>query len=152
MEAAVTFLFYSMGPKHGMPFRQLDSAFLHQEIKQLISFSDVEIIGAFGLFDPALIHGQWFLPPHDFDRSHVLVIIRVLNLVGFFQELIVDIRHVVLFAEPGVFLKTVGLVAHQGQLLGQLTQVIEFHAEQLFTYDRQHPGNGHVGQLVVWQI
>jgi hypothetical protein len=27
-------------------------------------------------------------------------------LVGFLQELIVDIRHVVLFAEPGVFLKT----------------------------------------------
>jgi hypothetical protein len=27
----------------------------------------------------------------------------------------------VLFAEPGIFLETVGLVAHQRQLLGQLT-------------------------------
>jgi hypothetical protein len=152
MEAAVSFLFYSIGPKHGMPFMQLDSAFFHQELKQLISFSDVEIVGAFRLFDPALIHGQWFLPPHDFGRSHILVIIRVLHLVGFFQELIVDIRHVVLFAEPGIFLKTVGSVAHQRQLLGQLTQVIEFHAEQLFTHGRQQPGNGHVGQLVIWQI
>jgi hypothetical protein len=62
MEDALTFLLYSIGPKHGMPFRQLDSAFLHQEFKQLISFSDVEVVGAFGLFDPALIHGQWFLP------------------------------------------------------------------------------------------
>jgi hypothetical protein len=152
MEAAVTFLFYSIGPKHGMPFGQLDSAFFHQELKQLISFSDVEIVGAFRLFDPALIHGQWFLPPHDFGRSHILVIIRVLRLVGFFPELIVDIRHVVLLAEPGIFLKTVALVAHQRQLLGQLTQVIEFHAEQLFMHGRQHPGNGHVGQLVIWQI
>jgi hypothetical protein len=38
METAVTFLLYSIGPKHGMSFRQLDSAFLHQELKQLISF------------------------------------------------------------------------------------------------------------------
>jgi hypothetical protein len=27
--------------------------------------------------------------------------------------MIVDISYVVLFAEPGIFLKTVGLVAHQ---------------------------------------
>jgi hypothetical protein len=134
-----------------MPFRQLDSAFLHQELKQLISFSDVEIVGAFGLFNPALIHGQWLLSPHDFGRSHVLVIIRILHLVGSFQELIVDICYVMLFVEPDIFLETVGLVAHQRQLLGQLTQVIEFHAEQLFTHGRQHPGNGHVGQLVIWQ-
>jgi hypothetical protein len=33
MEAAVTFLFYSIRPKHGMPLRQFDSAFLHQEFK-----------------------------------------------------------------------------------------------------------------------
>jgi hypothetical protein len=39
-------------------------------------------------------------------------------LAGFLQELIVDIRHVVLFAEPGIFLETVGLVPHQRQLLG----------------------------------
>jgi hypothetical protein len=29
MKAAVTFLFYSIGPKHRMPLRQFDSAFLH---------------------------------------------------------------------------------------------------------------------------
>jgi hypothetical protein len=73
-------------------------------------------------------------------------------LIGLFQELIVDIGYVVLFAEPGVFLKIVGLVAHQRRLLGQLTQVIELHTELLFTYGRQHPSNGHVGQLIIWQI
>jgi hypothetical protein len=152
VEATVTFLLYSIGPKHGMPFRQPDSAFLHQELKQLVGFSDVEIIGAFGLFDPALIHSQWLFSPHDFGRSHVLAVIRILHLVDFFQELIVDICHVVLFAEPDIFLETVGLVAHQRQLLGQLTQVVELHVEQLFTHGWQHPGNGHVGQLVIWQI
>jgi hypothetical protein len=35
MEAAVTLLLYSIGPKHGMPFGQLDSAFLHHEFKHL---------------------------------------------------------------------------------------------------------------------
>jgi hypothetical protein len=44
------------------------------------------------------------------------------------------------------------LVAHQRQFLGQFTQVVEFHAEQLFTHGRQHPGNNHVGQLVIRQI
>jgi hypothetical protein len=29
MKAAVTFLCYSIRPKHGMPLRQFDSAFLH---------------------------------------------------------------------------------------------------------------------------
>jgi hypothetical protein len=58
----------------------------------------------------------------------------------------------VLFAEPGIFLETVGLVAHQRQFLGQLAQVIELHAKQLLTHGREHPGNSHVGQLVIWQI
>jgi hypothetical protein len=95
-----------------MPFRQSDSAFLHQELKQLVSLCDVEIIGAFGLFDLELIHSQWLFSPHDFGCSHVLVIIRVLHQVGFVQELVVDIRHVVLFAELGILLETVCLVAH----------------------------------------
>jgi hypothetical protein len=73
-------------------------------------------------------------------------------LIGPLQELIVDISYIVLFAEPGVFLKTVGLVAHQRQLSGQLTQVIELHTKQLFTYGQQHPSNGHVGQLIIWQV
>jgi hypothetical protein len=73
-------------------------------------------------------------------------------LIGPLQELIVDISYIVLLAESGVFLKAVGLVAHQRQLLGQLTQVIELHTEKLFSYGRQHPCNGHVGQLIIWQV
>jgi hypothetical protein len=48
MEATITFLFYSIGPKHGMPFRQLDSAFLYQELKKFISLGDVEVVCALG--------------------------------------------------------------------------------------------------------
>jgi hypothetical protein len=33
MKTTVTFLFNSIRPKHRMPLRQLDSAFLHQELK-----------------------------------------------------------------------------------------------------------------------
>jgi hypothetical protein len=97
-----------------------------------------------------MVNGSF--PAHDLSSSHFLVVVGVLHLIGLFQELIVDIGYVVLFAEPGVFLKTVGLVAHQRQLLGQLTQVIEFHTKHLFSYGQQHPCNGHVGQLIVWQI
>jgi hypothetical protein len=113
MEAAVTFLSYSIRPKHGMPFRQFDSAFLHPEFKQLISFGDVKVVGAFGLLDPALIHGERLLPPHDLSSSHFLIIVRIFHLIGLLKELIVDISYIVLLAEPGVFLKPVGLVAHQ---------------------------------------
>jgi hypothetical protein len=112
MEAAVTFLFYSIRPKHGMPLRQFDSAFLYQEFKQLISFSDVKVVCAFGLLDPALIHGQRLLPPHDLSSGHFLIIVRIFHLIGLLQELIVDISYIVLLAKPGVFLKPVGLVAH----------------------------------------
>jgi hypothetical protein len=41
-----------------------------------------------------------------------LIIIEILHLVGFFQELIVDIGYIVLLVEPGVFLKPIGLVNH----------------------------------------
>jgi hypothetical protein len=95
-----------------MPFRQSDSAFLHQELKQLVSFRDVEIVGPFGLFDLALIHSQWLLSPHDLGRSHVLFIIRILQQVGLVQELVVNVSHVVLFTEPGILLEAVCLVAH----------------------------------------
>jgi hypothetical protein len=33
-----------------------------------------------------------------------------------------------------------------------LTQVIELHTKQLFTYGWQHPSNSHVGQLIIWLI
>jgi hypothetical protein len=75
MEATVTFLFYSIRPKHRMPFRQLDSAFLYQELKKFISLGDVEVICALGLFDPTLIHRQRFLAPHDLSGGHLLFII-----------------------------------------------------------------------------
>jgi hypothetical protein len=56
VEATVTFPLNSIRPKHGMPFRQSDSAFLYQELKQFVSLCDIEIVGTLGLFDPALIH------------------------------------------------------------------------------------------------
>jgi hypothetical protein len=43
MNATVTFLSNSIGPKHRMPFRQLDSAFLHQELEELVSFGDIKV-------------------------------------------------------------------------------------------------------------
>jgi hypothetical protein len=58
-----------------MPFRQLDSAFLYQELKKLISLGDVEVVCALGLFDPTLIHRQRFLAPHDLSGGHFLFII-----------------------------------------------------------------------------
>jgi hypothetical protein len=63
MEATITFLFNPIGPKHRMPFRQLDSAFLYQELKKFVSFGDVEVICALGLLDPTLVHSQRFLAP-----------------------------------------------------------------------------------------
>jgi hypothetical protein len=63
MKATITFLFNSIGPKHRMPFRQLDSAFLHQELEELVSFGDIKVIGALGLFYPPLVHSQGFLAP-----------------------------------------------------------------------------------------
>jgi hypothetical protein len=75
MEATVTFLFDSIRPKHRIPFRQLDSVFLYQELKKFISLGDVEVICALGLFDLTLIHGQRFLSPHDLSGDHFLFII-----------------------------------------------------------------------------
>jgi hypothetical protein len=62
MEATVTFLFNPIGPKHRMPFRQLDSAFFYQELKKLVSFGDVEVICAIGLLDPLLVIVKGSLP------------------------------------------------------------------------------------------
>jgi hypothetical protein len=96
-----------------MPFRQLDSAFLYQEIKEFISFGDVEVICDLGLLDPLLVHSQRFLAPHDLSGGHFLFIIRISHLVGPLKELIVDVSYVVVFGKPGVLLETIGLVAHQ---------------------------------------
>jgi hypothetical protein len=113
MEATVTFLFYSIGSKHRMPLRQLDSAFFYQEVKKLISLGDVEVVCALGLLDPTLVHGQRLLAPHELSSSHFLIIVRIFHFVGLFKKLIVDISYVVLLVEPGVLLKPIGLVAHQ---------------------------------------
>jgi hypothetical protein len=56
MKSTVTFLFNSIGPKHRMPFRQLDSAFLHQELKEFVSLGHIEVICALGLLYPSLVH------------------------------------------------------------------------------------------------
>jgi hypothetical protein len=111
MEAAVTFLFNPIGPKHRMPFRKLDSAFFHQELKKLVRFGDVEVICALGLLDPPLVHSQRFLASHDLSGSHFLIIVRIFHLVGPLEELIVDVSYVIVLGKPGV-LKPVGLIAH----------------------------------------
>jgi hypothetical protein len=112
MEAAVTFLFNSIGRKHRMPFRQLDSAFFYQELKKLVSFGDVEVICALGLLDPPLVHSQRLLAPHNFSGGHFLIIIRISHLVGPLEELIVDVSYVVVLGKSGVLLEPIGLVAH----------------------------------------
>jgi hypothetical protein len=56
MKSTVSFLFSSIRPKHRMPFRQLDSAFLHKELKELISLGHIKIICALGLLYPSLVH------------------------------------------------------------------------------------------------
>jgi hypothetical protein len=56
MKSTVSFLFNSIGPKHRMPFWQLDSAFLYKELKELVSLGHIKIICALGLFDPSLVH------------------------------------------------------------------------------------------------
>jgi hypothetical protein len=113
MEATITFFFNPIGPKDRVPFRQLDSAFFHQELKKLIGFGDVKVVCALGLLDPTLVHGQRFLASHDLSGSYLLIIAGIFHLVGLLQELIVDVSYVVLPVEPGVLLKPIGLVAHQ---------------------------------------
>jgi hypothetical protein len=36
--------------------------------------------------------------------------------------------------------------------LRQLAQVFKLHPKQFLTHGRQHPGDGHIGQLVIWQV
>jgi hypothetical protein len=56
MKPTVSLLFHSIRPKHRMLFWQLDSAFLHEELKELISLGHIKIIGVLGLLDPSLVH------------------------------------------------------------------------------------------------
>jgi hypothetical protein len=113
MKTAVTFLFNPIGPKHIMPFRQLNSAFLYQELKKLVSFGDIEVIRALGLLDPPLVYSQRLLAPHNLSGGHFLIIIRIFHLVGLLEELIVDVSYVVVLGKSGVLLEPVGLIARQ---------------------------------------
>jgi hypothetical protein len=44
VKPAVSLFFDSIRPKHRMPFWQLDSAFLHKELKELISLGHIKVI------------------------------------------------------------------------------------------------------------
>jgi hypothetical protein len=113
MKATVTLLFNPIGPKHRMPLRQLDSAFFYQELENLVSFGDIEVIRALGLFDPLLVHSQRLLAPHNLSGGHFLVIIRIFHLVSLLEELVVDVSYVVVLGKSGVLLEPIGLVTHQ---------------------------------------
>jgi hypothetical protein len=96
-----------------MAFRQLDSAFLYQELNELVSFGDIEVVCALGLFDPSLVHSQRLLAPHNLSGDHLLVIIEIFHLVSFLEELVVDVSYVMVLGKSGVLLEPVGLVTHQ---------------------------------------
>jgi hypothetical protein len=103
MKATVTLLFNPIGPKHRMPLRQLDSALFYQELEKLVSFGDIKVVRALGLFDP----------PHNLSGGHFLVIIRIFHLVSLLEELVVDVSYVVVLGKSGVLLEPIGLVTHQ---------------------------------------
>jgi hypothetical protein len=105
MKTTITFLFDSIGPKHRMPFRQLDLAFLHQELEELVSFGDIKVIRALGLLYPPLVHSQRLLAPHNFSSGHFLVIIKFLNLISLLEELVIDISYVMMLSKPGILLE-----------------------------------------------
>jgi hypothetical protein len=46
MKPTISLFFHYIRPKHRMLIWQLDSAFLNEELKELISLSDIKIIGA----------------------------------------------------------------------------------------------------------
>jgi hypothetical protein len=95
-----------------MPFRQLDSAFLHQELKELVSFGDIKVIGALGLLDPPLFHSQRLFAPHNFSSGHLLVIIKFFHLISLLKELVIDISYVMVLGKSGILLEPISLIAH----------------------------------------
>jgi hypothetical protein len=113
MKTTVTFLFNPIGPKHRMPFRQLDSAFFYQELEKLVSLGEIKVICALGLLYPPLVHSQRLLAPHNLSGGHFLVIIKIFHLVSFLEELVVDISYVMVLGKSGILLVPVGLITHQ---------------------------------------
>jgi hypothetical protein len=98
-----------------MPIWQLDSAFFHEEFKELICRIHIKIIGAFRLLDLPLIYCQWLFAPYYLSCSYFLFIIIFISLICPFEELIVDVSYVIVFYKSGVFLETIWLIAHQRQ-------------------------------------
>jgi hypothetical protein len=113
MKTTVTLLFYSIGPKHRMPFRQLDSAFLHKELKELVSFGDIKVMRALSLLGPPLVHSQRLFAPHNFSSGHFLVILKFLNLISLLEELVIDISYVMVLSKSGILLEPISLITHQ---------------------------------------
>jgi hypothetical protein len=105
MKTTIMFLFNSIGLKHRMPFRQFDSAFLHQELKELVSLGDIKVIRALGLLYPPLVHSQRLLAPHNLSGGHFLVIIEIFHLASLLEKLVVDISYVMCLANLVSFLK-----------------------------------------------
>jgi hypothetical protein len=64
-----------------MALWQLDPAFFHEEIEELICLGYIKIIGAFSLLDPSLIYCQWLFAPHHFCCSYFLFIIIFTSLI-----------------------------------------------------------------------
>jgi hypothetical protein len=110
MKPTVSFFLHSIRPKHRMSIWQLDSAFFHEELKELICFGNIKIIGAFSLLDPPLIYCQWLFDPHYFGCSYFFFII-FLSLIFPFEELIIDVSYVTVFDKSGVFLEGISMVA-----------------------------------------
>jgi hypothetical protein len=113
MKTTVTFLFNSIGPKHRMPLMQLDLAFLHQELEELVGLADIKVICALGLLYPPLVHSQRLFAPHNLSRGHFLIVIKFLHLISLLEELVVDTSYVVVLGKSGILLETVSLIAHQ---------------------------------------
>jgi hypothetical protein len=112
MKTTVMFPFNSIGPKHRMPFRKLDSAFLHQELKELVSFDDIKVIHSLSLLYPPLVHSQRLFAPHNFSSGHFLVIIKFFHLISLLEELVIDISYVMVLSKSGILLEPVSLIAH----------------------------------------
>jgi hypothetical protein len=115
MKSTLPLFFYSIRPKHRMPFWQIDSAFFHEEFKEFICLGHIKIIGALSLLDPPLIYYQWLFAPHYLCCNYFLFIIIFISLICPFEALIIDVSYVILFDKSGVFLEAICLIAHQRQ-------------------------------------
>jgi hypothetical protein len=112
-----------------MPFWQLDSAFLHEELKDLISLGHIQIISALSLLDPPLIHCYWLFAPTLFQLQLFPLHHQIPLLDQLSRGIDYRCQHITVFGEPGVLLETISMVAHQRRHVRQLAKIIELHAE-----------------------